>query len=52
MITLSTDIVESITTALSETIQQLWIVIAVLLSVVIAFYVIRKIIFTITLVKR
>jgi hypothetical protein len=52
MITLSSDIVESITTATSQGIQQLWILIAVLLGIILSFYVLRKIIFLFTLVKR
>ncbi len=52
MINLSSDIVNSITTALSGAIQQLWPIIAVLLSIVLGFFVLRKIIFMISLTKR
>lgn len=52
MINIDTDIVSSITNALSGSIQALWPVIAVLLSIIIGFFVIRKLIFIIGLVKR
>ena len=52
MINISNDIIASIVNAVSQAIQQLWIVIAVPLGIIIAFYAIRKILFMITLSKR
>lgn len=52
MINLSSDIVSSIVTATSTAIQQLWPIIAVIFSIIIAFYGMRKIIFMLTLTKR
>jgi len=52
MINLSSDIVDSIVNATSTAIQELWVIIAVVFSVVLAFYGIRKIIFILTLTKR
>ena len=51
MINISSDIVTQITSSVSTAIQQLWPVIAVLLSIVIGFYVLRKVIFLMTLTK-
>jgi len=52
MITLSSDIVASISGAVSGVIQQLWIIMALLFSVVVAFFIVRKIIFMFSLAKR
>lgn len=52
MINITSDIVTSIIQATAGTIQQLWVVFAFLFSVVIAFYIARKIIFMFTLSKR
>jgi len=52
MINLSSDIVSAIVSATSTSIQQLWPIIAVIFSVVIAFFAIRKILFILTLAKR
>lgn len=52
MINISSDIVNSIIQATAGIIQQLWIVFAFLFSVVITFYIARKIIFMFTLSKR
>lgn len=52
MINLSSDIVEVIGDFLSQSIMQLWVVIALLLSIPISFYVLRRIIMLIAMIKR
>lgn len=52
MINISSDIVTSIITAVSDVISQLWPIMALLFSVVLTFFVIRKVIFMFSLAKR
>lgn len=52
MINISSDIVTTIMTAVAGMIQQLWVIFALIMAVVVAFFVIRKIIFFFTLAKR
>jgi len=52
LINLSSDIVSSIVNATSTAVQQLWPIIIIVFSVVLAFFGIRKILFTLTLAKR
>lgn len=52
MINISTDIISSLETAVSSAVISLWPVFAILISITLAFYVLRNIIFTFTLVKR
>lgn len=52
MITFDPLIVSSITGAVSGIIQELWPLLAVPFSVVIAFFIIRKVIFMFLLIKR
>lgn len=52
MINITTDAVNSIVSATSSSVQELLPIIAVIFSVVLAFYGARKIIFLITLTKR
>lgn len=52
MFDVSPDIVDSIVSATSSAVQELWPIIIVVFSVVLAFYGIRQIIFIISLAKR
>lgn len=52
MIEISSNIIETISNALSNAIISLWPVIAVLLGLVVGFFIVRKIIFIISLTKR
>jgi flagellar biosynthesis/type III secretory pathway M-ring protein FliF/YscJ len=52
MINVSSDIATVIMTDTANVIQQLWVIFAVFIGVIIAFYIIRKIIFLLTLIKR
>ena len=52
MINVSSDIANAISSNVASMIQQLWVVFAVFFATIITFYVIRKIVFTFTLVKR
>jgi hypothetical protein len=52
MINVSSDIVESISTNASPAIQDLWPVFALLLGIILTFYIARRIIFLFSLTKR
>ena len=52
MINVSSDIFNTITTDVAGIIQQLWVIIAIFLSLNITFYLIRKIIFLFVISKR
>lgn len=52
MINVSSDIVSSISTNVAGIISQLWGIFSLLFGVIIAFYIIRKIIFLFIIAKR
>jgi len=52
MINVSSDIANALIQAVASIIQQLWVVFAVLLGIIITFYIVRKIVFLFVIAKR
>lgn len=52
MINISSDIATALIQSVASIIQQLWVIFVILLSIIITFYIVRKIVFLFVIAKR
>ena len=52
MINVSSDILNTLATVVASIISQLWVIFALLIGIVLTFYIIRKVIFLFIIAKR